>query len=337
MKYRHIVITHPGDSSVLRMVEDERPDPQSGEVRVRILATGVAFTDIMMREGVYPGVPKIPYSPGYDIVGIVDGVGAGVSSGLLGHMVVALTIVGGYSESICIPEQDIVLVPFGVDPIDAVSVVLHYTTAYQMLHRIAYVNPGERILIHGAAGGVGTALLELGKLAGLELYGTASPSKHGTIAKLGGIPIDYHNEDFVARIRQLTGDGVDIVFDAVGGRNLTRSYKTLRSGGRLVSYGFLSAFAPHRHKNWTIATTLLRLAMLKLIPDRRKVFFYSIADCKAKHPDWYHEDLTTLLHWLAEGKIKPIIAKRLPLQEAAQAHELLEQSAVTGKVVLICR
>lgn len=318
------------------MVEDDLPEPAATKIRVRITATGVAFTDVMMREGVYPGVPKLPYSPGYDIVGIVDGVGADVSSSLLGHTVVALTVVGGYSEYLCIPEQDAVLVPFGVDPVDAVSLVLHYLTAYQMLHRVAHVKAGDRVLIHGAGGGVGTALLELGQIAGLEMYGTDSRAKHATIAQLGGTPIDYKTEDFVEQIHALTIGGVDVVFDAVGGPNLNRSYKTLAPGGHLISYGFLSAFAPDRYKNLSIITSMLRLFSLKLRPDGRKASFYSIANMKQKHRDWYRADLESLLNLLVAGQIKPIVADRLPLREAAHAHELLEQGEVAGRLVLMC-
>ncbi len=251
MKYKHVVITKPGGPNVLQMVEDDLPEPAAQEIRVKIIATGVAFTDVMMREGVYPGVPKLPYSPGYDIVGVVDAVGTGVAGSLLGQTIVALTVVGGYSEYLCIPERDAVLVPFGIDPVEAVSLVLHYLTAYQMLHRVAQVQAGDRVLIHGAAGGVGTALLELGQLVGLEMYGTDAQVKHPIISALGATPIDYKTEDFVQRIHELTTGGVDVVFDSVGGENLHRSYKTLRRGGRLVSYGFLSAFAPdhHHHKN----------------------------------------------------------------------------------------
>ena len=336
MKYNHVVITRAGGPDVLQMVEDEVPTPRSGQVRVKVWATGVAFTDIMMRQGVYPGVPKPPYSPGYDIVGLVDELGDGVSDRVLGEQVVALTVVGGYGECLCVPAADLVPVPVGVDPVDAVSLVLHYTTAYQLLHRIAKVKAGDRILIHGAGGGVGTALLQLGRLAGLEMYGTEVQAKHGVIAQLGGIPIDYQTEDFRDRIRQLTGEGVDVVFDSIGGRILRRSYQLLRPAGRLVNYGFLSAFRGSGNKLLQIGATLLQVRLLNLIPDGRQVRFYSIADCKAKHPDWYRADLATLLHLLSQKQIQPIIADRLPLAEAAYAHELLERGAVTGKLVLIC-
>lgn len=336
MKYKHVVITRPGGPEVLQVVEDELPEPKAGEIRVKVLATGVAFTDVMMREGVYPGVPKLPYSPGYDIVGIVEKLGDGVLNLGVGQAIAAMTIVGGYSEYLCIPAADAVPVPAGVDPVEAVALVLHYITAYQMLHRFAQVQAGDRILIHGAGGGVGTALLELGQLAGLEMYGTEAASKHELVSQLGGVPIDYQREDFGDRIHQFTGDGVDAVFDCIGGSHLWRSYKTLRQGGTLVSYGFMSAFQGKGSKMLKIGATLLRVALLSLIPDGRRAISYSIASVKDQHPDWYRDDLSTLLNLLAEGQIRPIVSDRLPLTEAAHAHELLDQSAVSGKLVLVC-
>ncbi|MGA7932807.1 MAG: medium chain dehydrogenase/reductase family protein [Kovacikia sp.] len=336
MKYKRVVITRIGGPEVLQMVENEVPEPKAGEVRVKILATGAALTDVLMREGLYPGVPKLPYSPGYDIVGWVDKQGPGVSLPSLGECVLALTVTGGYSEFICLPAADLISVPAGVDPIKAVCLVLHYVTAEQMLHRVAQVKPGQKILIHGAAGGVGTALLQLGKLAGLEMYGTASKAKHALVEQLGGIPIDYKNEDFVSRVRNLTGDGVDVVFDAVGGPHLWSSYKTLRPGGKLVSYGAHAALASKGGKLLKAASGFVLLGLFYLIPDGRKTAFYSIETFKKQHPNWFREDLTNLLDLLAHGQIQPVIAQQIPLAEAAQAHEWLDKAAVQGQIVLLC-
>ncbi|HEY9650040.1 MAG TPA: alcohol dehydrogenase catalytic domain-containing protein, partial [Coleofasciculaceae cyanobacterium] len=205
MKYKRVIITHHGGPEVLQVIEDELPEPQAGEVRVKILATSAAFTDVLVREGLYPGIPPVPFSPGYDIVGSIDKLGTGVSTLKLRQRVVALTIVGGYAEYLCLPAAELVPIPVNVDPIEAVCLVLSYVTAYQLLHRVAKVKPGERILIHGAGGAVGMALLQLGKLKNLEMYGTASQGKHEFVSHLGATPIDYQNEDFVERIRQLTG------------------------------------------------------------------------------------------------------------------------------------
>ncbi len=337
MKYKRVVITHQGGPEVLQQIEEELPEPKTGQVRVKILATGAAFTDVLMREGLYPGVPPLPYAPGYDIVGIVDQLGTGVSNLELGQVVIALTIVGGYAEYICLPADDLVSVPSGIDPFEACCLPLVYLTAYQMLHRIAEVKPGKRILIHGAAGGVGTAMLQLGKLLDLQMYGTASKPKHSVVSNLGGIPIDYKNEDFVQRIRKLTGNGVDVVFDTIGGNHLLRSYQVLRSQGQLIKYGVSSAVWAKSGKLLTDASSFMLLTLLKLLPDGRKAVFYNIASCKKRHPDWFHADLTELLNLLAQRKIQPLIAQRLPLSEATHAHELLDQSAVSGKIILLCQ
>ncbi len=241
---------------------------------------------------------------------------------------------GGYTEFAYVPQNLLVPVPEGLDPAETVSVVLNYLTAHRMLHNSARVKKGKRILVHGAAGGVGTALLQLGKEAGLEMYGTASKGKHELVSSLGATPIDYRSEDFVERIRSLTGDGVDAVFDPIGGKNLSWSYSTLRKGGRLVSYGFYGAL-----KGGKIAALsgLARLFLFKLIPDGKKSLFYGDTPSPAtKDNAWYRETLMVLLSLLAEGKIKPVIGERIPLIEAARAHELMEKAAVSGKIVLIC-
>ncbi|PPS42233.1 medium chain dehydrogenase/reductase family protein [Chroococcidiopsis sp. TS-821] len=336
MSYKKILITRHGGSEVLQLSEAELPEPKDDEVRVRILATTVAFTDILIREGLYPGVPQTPFSPGYAIAGVVDKLGLGVSTLELGQRIVALTIVGGYSEFLCLPATELVLIPDAVDAVEAVCLVLQYVSAYQLLHRIAKVKPKERILIHGAAGGVGTALLELGKLANLEMYGTASKPKHELVASLGGVPIDYKQEDFVKQIYNLTGDGVDVVFDAIGGSHLFSSYKALRNKGRLINYGFSSALTTKHNRKVKLAASFLLLSLLQLLPDSHPVVFYSIADSKKRHSDWFREDLTTLLDLLARKQIQPIIAERLPLEKAADAHKLLETSAVSGQLVLMC-
>jgi NADPH:quinone reductase-like Zn-dependent oxidoreductase len=336
-KYKHIVIPKFGGLENLLLAEDELPEPRANEVRVKVLAAGVSFADVLMRQGVHPesmnhGRP--PFTPGWDVVGVIDKLGDNVSKWQTGQMAAALPIVGGYAEHILLSSDELVPVPPGLDPGEAVSLVLNYTTAYQMLHRCAHIKPGEIILIHGAAGGVGTALLQLGKLANLKMYGTASPNKHDIVSNLGGIPIDYKSVDLVQEIKKLIGHngegerGVDAVFDAIGGKSFKSSYEILRSGGRLVAYG---AFSPMDIEYWLMMFTL------NLVPDTREFMLYSIQTLKRLKPDWFHEDLTLLLNLLKQGKIKPIIAARMPLNQAAQAHELLASGSVkAGKIVLIC-
>jgi NADPH2:quinone reductase len=247
---------------------------------------------------------------------------------------VALTVYYGNTQYVCLDEKRLVPVPEGVDSAEATSLVLNYITVYQMLHRIAKVQPGERVLIHGAAGGVGTALLQLGQLAGVQMYGTASRAKHPLLEQYGAIPIDYKAEDFVKRILTLTGDGVDAVFDPIGGTHLRQSFKTLRKGGRLVAYGVSSVVAQRGNRTTFLVQSLAMLGRLQwwsLLPNGKRASLYLVE----QYPKWLQEDLAKLLALLAEGKIKPIIAQRLPLEQIAHAHELLETSQVEGKIVLL--
>src|SRR5262245_34392969 len=191
----------------------------------------------MAREGIHPETPAVPYTPGWDLVGVVDRLGDGTSGIVPGQVVAAMPIHGAYAEFVCLPERELVPVPPGLDAAEAVSLVLNYVTAYQMLHRSAHVRPGQRALIHGAAGGVGSALLQLGRVAGLELYGTCSSRGARTVSDLGAIPIDYQHEAFAKETHRLTRDGVDVVFDPIGGSHLWHSRKALRPGGRVVGYG----------------------------------------------------------------------------------------------------
>lgn len=337
MNYKQVLITRIGGPEVLKVVETELRPPAKGQVQVRIIAAGVAFTDLSMRYGLYPGVPPLPYAPGYDMVGRVTALGEEVTAFWKGQMVAALTVTGGYAEYITLAESGLIPVPEALDPVEAVSLVLSYVTAYQLLHRVAKVKPGQRILVHGAAGGVGTALLQLGNLAGLEIYGTASTGKQEYVRIQGAIPIDYRREDFVQRIRQLTDAGVDIVFDNVGADHLWRSRRALREKGRLISYGFLSSLKEGKAKKSVIVKTFLNLGFMLLFPFGKKTAFpiYDIKTVARKHPEWLRQDLETLFQLLQEGKIHPQIALKLPLEKAAEAQELLAGGTISGKIILV--
>src|SRR5262247_853504 len=169
MRHTRIIVTHYGGPEELRVVEEDCPEPKDGEVRVRVLAAGVSLPDLMMREGIHPETPRLPFTPGWDLVGVVERLGDGVSGLAPGQIVAALPISGAYAECVCLPPRELVPVPSGLDAAEAVSLVLNYVTAYQMLHRSAQVRSSQRVLIHGAAGGVGTALLQLGHLAELGM------------------------------------------------------------------------------------------------------------------------------------------------------------------------
>ncbi len=371
MKYKSVLITANGGPEVLKLVESELLPPGPGQVQMRILAAGVAFTDLSMRYGMYPGVPSLPYAPGYDMVGRVTALGEGVDSFSAGQTVAALTVTGGYAEYINLPAGRLVPVPEGLDPSEVASLIQSYTTAYQLLHRVARVRAGQSVLVHGAAGGVGTALVQLARLAGLEVFGTASAAKQGYVRSLGATPVDYLHEDFVDRIHTLTGDGVapasrvspgglgqgvsgvapasrvspgglgqgasgvDVVFDNVGAGNLWRSRRALRRGGRLVSYGFLSSLKDGKANKLVLVKTFLSIGLMKALPGSKKTDFFDINPSARDHPDWFRKDLEALFQLLKEGKLKPHIAARFPLEQAAEAQELLESRKVTGKIVLV--
>jgi NADPH2:quinone reductase len=334
MRYRRIVISRFGGPEVLDVVEDNLRDARPGEVRVKVLAAGVSWVEYMMRQNTYPGQPKPPFTPGYDVVGIVDQAGAGATQYSPGQKVAALLVHGGYSEYVFVPEEALVPVPDELDPAEAVCLVLNYVTAYQMLHRTVQLQTGRRLLVHSAAGGVGTALLQLGRDIGLQMYGTASQSKHGLIEKLGARPIDYRTEDFVEWIRHLTGDGVDLVCDAIGGPHWLRSYRCLRPGGTLVAYGSQATLVNGRKSFTRTLGVFACAALLYLRPGSRRFKFYSITSARKRNPAWFREDLSALFQMLRDRRIQPVIAKKLPFTEARQANELLEKGAVQGKIVL---
>jgi NADPH2:quinone reductase len=260
-------------------------------------------------------------------VGVVEKTGEGISQAKVGQIVAALPIHGGYAQYICLPESELTPVPDGLDPAEAVSLVLNYITAYQMMHRLAHVSAGQRILIHGSAGGVGTALLELGRLAGLEMFGTASSATHQIVSDLGATPIDYQKTDFVGEIHRLTGDGVDVVFDGVGEANVWRSFRALRPSGRVIAYGFTSFLQKGqlagglRYRLRGILRPSWYALRAFVSPGRRRILPYSIQYLKRWRPTWFREDLSALFDLLRDNKIRPIIAERIPLSEARRAQE----------------
>jgi NADPH2:quinone reductase len=348
---KRVVVDRFGGPEVLRVVEEDDPRPGPGEVRVRVLAAGVSFTDSQLRAGTYFGVPDPPFTPGYELVGVVEELGPDCSRLREGDRVGALTVWGADAESVCVPEETAVEVPEDVDPGEVLSLLFPYMTSYQVLHRMAKARSGEAVLVHGAAGRVGTAALELGALAGLRLHGTAAAEDLAAVEQLGAVPIDYRDDDFVARLRRLPEKGVDIVVDGLGGPLSLRSFRVLRPGGRLVVFGRYSTLA-HGRKNWPgVIEWYLSIAALwlwsKLSP-RRQVLAYRIqrlrdsADRRPgtvggvpRYPDWFREDFGVLLELLREGRIHPVVAERLPLSDARHAHELLETTAAKGKLVLV--
>ncbi len=334
---RQVVVSRRGGPEVLEVRQAPVPTVGQGQVRIRVATAGVIFADILMREGLYPDIPALPFVPGVEVAGTIDGVGGGVETLREGQRVAALCGFGGYTESLALDSWLAVPIPDGVGDATAVALVVNYLTAYQMVRRLARIVPGERILVHGAGGGVGTALLDVGAWMNLKMWGTASKAKHSVIARYGGIPIDYHSQDFVEVVRDQTGEGVDAAFDPIGGRHWRRSLDALRPGGRLVGYGFSAAFVGGRRRLVKAAAAWLgspRPSPLSLMLSNKGIFGYSVQNLRVQRRDWYREDLQELMRLCAEGTIKPVIGQILPLEEAATAHRLLGAAEVVGKIVL---
>jgi NADPH:quinone reductase-like Zn-dependent oxidoreductase len=327
-KYKSVTATKRGGPEVLQVIENELRPPRVREARIKVLAAGIGRKDVVYRYGASPLAPRPPFVPGYEILGVVDAVGEGVTDVATGDRVAALTGSGGYAEFIYLGAEHLVPMPATLDPAEAVTLVLNYVTAYQMLHRTAQVKAGDKALMIGASGGVGTALLELGRLAGLTLYGTASQGKHHVLTELGAVPIDYRTQDFVDVIRKAEPTGLDFVFNGMGAEYSSRALAVLHRGGKLVEYAPPASFSG-------LLFGLVKLAWLNLLPNGKSAAFYGISALYARDKRPFKEDLPKLCKLLEERRIRSIVAARFPILEAAQANALLESGAVTGNVVLL--
>jgi NADPH:quinone reductase-like Zn-dependent oxidoreductase len=306
-------------------------EPGSGEALVRVDAAGVSYGDLLLRLGVIPGGPKPPFTPGFDITGVVEQVGPGVTDLEVGQPVAALVRTGGYSDRLVLPVGRLVLRPPGANAVESAAVALNYFIAHQMLHRVARVRAGQRILVHGASGGVGLAFLQLAQLAAVECWGTASAEKRGLVTKFGGHPIDYRAEDWVSVIRSLPGGTVHAVFDPIGGSHFNRSSSVLGRGGVMVGYGQSAALVDGKPNMLIGARGFLGgIVLPKLVPNGKRTVFYNAWSLEGT----YREDLATVLGLLADGKIEPVVASTMPLADAVEAQRALEEGTVQGKIVL---
>lgn len=333
----HVVVQRRGGPEVLSWEPAQVRTPGAGEVRIRVEAAGVSGYDLMIRGHWFLGFTKTPYTPGEDFIGIVDAIGPEVTKFAVGERVAGWTFGqgGGYAETIIRPAETLVPVPGDVEPATAAAIITNYLTASLVLDKTAKVRPGERLLIHGAAGGLGSALLQLGNLAGFEMFGTGSEKSTDFFAENGAVPINYKTENFVRRIRDLTDDGVDVVIDVVGGpRQLWRSSRCLRRGGRLVMLGMASIY---KSGFAIIPLSLLTAGTVALWPNGVGVpMSPSMLSFPAKNLDWYRETLTDMLEKAAAGHVRPAIAAEVPMSEASRAHAMLEAGGLVGKVVLTC-
>jgi NADPH:quinone reductase-like Zn-dependent oxidoreductase len=320
-----------GDPDGLQTVDAPLPTAGRGEVRVRVLASSLNYTEVLIRRHLYPQTMRLrpPFVMGYDVVGEIDQLGEGVRNFQIGDRVADMTVVGSNADYRTLRVDDVARVPVGVDAAEAATLILSWTTAYQILHRAARVRRGQRVLVHGAAGAVGQALLVLGRLAGLELWGTARGEHMALVRELGATPIDCKDEDFT----RVLPDGFDVIVDGIGEDGYRRSYAALARGGLLCAIGF-SASVQAQRRMLPIVMEIARLYLWRLLPGGKRARFYSVNAMRARHPTWFKEDLERLFGLLATGAIRPRVAERISFDEVAEAHRRLEAGGLEGKLVL---
>ena len=331
LRNRVVQVSRFGGPEGLEVVDAPLPAPRRGEVRVHVLASGLEYTDVLIRRHLYPQTSRRrpPFALGYDFVGEIDQVGPGVRDFRVGDRVADMTVVGSNAAYRTIRADRLTRVPAGVDAAEAATLILSWTTAYQLLHRAARVQPGQRVLVHGAAGAVGQALLALGRLAGVELWGAARGQHALLIRELGATPIDYQREDFT----RVVPGGFDVVFDGIGEDGFRRSLSALGRGGLLCAYGYSAGVQGQRHMA-TMLMWIARLYLWRWRPGDKRAGFYSINVMRALHPGWFREDLEQLFGLLARGAIRPRVAERISFDEVSEAHRRLEAGGLEGKLVL---
>ena len=323
----------------LLVEERDLPVPGAGQALVRVEATGVSFAEQQMRRGKYYDQPSFPFVPGYDLVGTVEATGDGVDPAMIGRRVAAVVKTGGWATHLLIDATHLVPVPAGVDPADAETVIVNGITAWQMLHTVARVRRGQTIVVLGANGGVGSTLVQLAADAGVTVIGTASVRHHDHVRSLGATPVDYRAPDLTDRLRALAPDGVDAVFDHVGGPGLQDSWSLLRRGGTLVSYGSAATKDDAGKSQLPVLALFGRVLLWNLLPNGRRAHFYNFWAGRRLRPARFYrrlsDDLTQVLDRLAAGTLTAQVAARLPLVEAGRALALAESHTVAGKVVLL--
>jgi NADPH:quinone reductase-like Zn-dependent oxidoreductase len=335
LRNRVVQVSRFGGPEGLQVVDAPLPTAGKGEVRVRVLASGVEYTDVVIRRHLYPQtmLRRPPFVMGYDVVGEIDQLGDGVTGFQVGDRVADMTVVGSNAAYRTLRADQVARVPAGVDAAEAAALILSWTTAYQLLHRSAKVQRGQRVLVQGAAGAVGQALLVLGALAGLEIWGTARGAHASLVRELGATPIDYQREDFT----RVLPSGFDVVFDGVGQDGFRRSFAALKPGGLLCAYGYTASVQAQRSLPSLlthIAGVFLRRRLLSLLPGGKRVRLYSINAMRARHPEWFREDLERLFGLLQARDIRPRVAERISFEGVAEAHRHLEQGGLEGKLVL---
>ena len=340
---RAMVVRRYGPPEVLELRQMADPQPKPGEVLIRVKAIGVNFADLLQRMGVYPGGSKPPFVPGMEIAGIVErtaegGKPTGAQPLRPGEAVAAISGLNAYAEWIAIPAQQAYRLPVGMSFEDAAAMPVNYLTAYHSIVTMGNLQAGERILIHGAGGGVGIAAVQIARARGLVIFGTAGPAKQEYLRKIGvDHAIDYEKTDFVQAVHKFAPDGIEMVMDPVGGKSFSRSHECLGPTGRLVIYGFSAAVGSGGKRNWMKALSALaqtpRFHPLKLMKENVAVIGVSLGNLQSRGA-LLQREIEELFRLYADGKIKPVIGKIFPLAQAGAAHQYIQDRKNIGKVIL---
>lgn len=343
---RALVVRRYGPPDVLEIQQVPDPQPKAGEILIRVKAIGVNFADLLQRMGVYPGTPKPPFIPGLEIAGVVEKIAEGARLGegepfKTGDAVVAFPHFNAYAEWVAVPAGQVYRLPAGMKFDDGAAIPVNYLTAYHSMFTMGNLQPGDRILIHGAAGGVGIAAVQLARARGLVIFGTAGPSKQEFLRKIGvDHPIDHQKADFVEVVRKYAPDGIEMVMDPIGGKSFARSYECLGPMGRLVVYGFSAAAGPEGKRSWLRSLSAFlqtpRFHPLELMRRNVSVIGVNLGQVRSRGA-LVRNELAEIFRLYAEGKIKPVIAKTFPLEQGAAAHQYIHDRKNIGKVILAVR
>jgi NADPH:quinone reductase-like Zn-dependent oxidoreductase len=337
---RAVWITSSAGPEALEVRETADPEPGPGQVRIRVRAAGLGFAEVMAAQGLYPDAPKPPCVVGYEVSGVVDALGEGSQECAPGQRVLAMTHFGGHADVVCVPAEQALPIPDAMSFEVAAALPVTYLTAYHLLFRAAVVRPGERVLVHMAAGGVGLAVLQLCRtVANLEIFGTASAAKHDVLRAEGcAHPIDYHATDYAAEIRRLTGgEGVDVVLDPLGGPDWRKGLKLLRPGGRLVAFGFANLASGPRRRPARLAAQMLGIPLLtplQLMNRNQTVSGVNLGHLWGQMAV-LREELEAVLALWDRGQINPHIDRSFPFAEAAAAHRRILRRQNIGKILLL--
>ncbi len=335
---QQIVITRHGGPEVLHVRETAEPQLKSGDVLIDVKYSGINFADILMRMGLYPSAPKPPFTPGYEVSGIISKVGSTENNDLLGKPVAALTNFGGYASKVAVKKDRLIALPDGMDLAQMAAMPVVYLTSYVMLFLQAHLQKDEWVLIHNIGGGVGLAAVDLSRIIGANIIGTASAGKHDRLVEKGIHQlIDYNTEDFVARVKDITeGQGVDVIIDPIGGDNLKKSYKALGTFGRLVAFGFSkSADGPRRRILHLLKeyTKTPKFSPVKLMSHNKGVFGCHLGMVMDRR-ELMQECIEKLMSYLQNGDINPHVDRIFPLSKVQDAHQYIMDRRNFGKVLL---